>query len=95
VHDANFLTKVYDYFGNDITEATGEYPGWDLYIPQVDTLDKNGRPFSDIFENSGEAGKLGTDGLFLSDQENEPLVVQRYRVFRSIDFSFIRLRNIQ
>jgi hypothetical protein len=86
--------KVYDNDGNDITSG-GSYAGWDLYIPQIDTVDKNRRPFSDIFENSGEAGKLGTDGLFLSDQENEPLVVKRHLIPEAKDFSFIRIRNIQ
>jgi len=94
VHDSNATyAKVYDADGNDVTTSSGIYPGWDLYIPQIDTVDKNRRPFSDIFENSGEAGKLGTDGLFLSDQDAEPLVIKRHQIPDAEDFSFIRIRQ--
>lgn len=84
--------KVYSTDGTDVTSSIGTYPGWDLYIPQIDTIDINKRPFTDIFENSGEAGKLGVDGLFLSDQD-EPFICKRHLIRQEISFSFIRIRQ--
>jgi hypothetical protein len=86
---------VYDEDGNDITNVTGAfgyYEGWQAYIPQMETIDVNKRPFTDIFENSGDTGKIDTDGLFLSDQD-EPFIVKQHIIRDAIDFSFLRIRQ--
>jgi hypothetical protein len=86
---------VYDEDGNDITNVTGAfgyYEGWQAYIPQMETIDINKRPFTDIFENSGDTGKIDTDGLFLSDQD-EPFIVKQHIIRDAIDFSFLRIRQ--
>lgn len=68
------------------------YPGWFLYLPQLDTLDINKNPFADVKENNGDIGKLDTDGTFLADQTQEPYVIQD-GLYKAKNFSFIRIRQ--
>ena len=67
---------------------------WDTVVPQLDTVDKNSKPFSFQFENQGDVGKLGSDGLFLANQAGDVI----YRIAAGpvpVDFSWIRIRETQ
>jgi hypothetical protein len=68
------------------------YPGWCLYLPQVDTMDINKQAFADLKENNGEFGKLDTDGTFLTDQTVAPYIIQE-DLYRIRDFSFLRIKQ--
>lgn len=74
------------------SDGSSMYPGWFLYIPQLDTLDINKAPFTDVKENNGDVGKLDTDGTFLADQTQEPYVIQ-HGLYKTKNFSFIRIRQ--
>jgi hypothetical protein len=57
-------------------------------------VDKNSKPFSFQFENQGDVGKLGSDGLFLANQAGDVI----YRIAAGpvpVDFSWIRIRETQ
>ena len=74
------------------TDGSDMYPGWFLYIPQLDTLDINKTPFADVKENNGDIGKLAIDGTFATDQTVEPIVAQ-HGLYQQKNFSFIRIRQ--
>ena len=87
-----------DYKSPDLvqTQYTSRltYPGWYVYIPQIDTIDIDGTPFQDSFQNQGEAGKLDEDGKFKADQ-TDTVTYKQHPIYYAKDFSFIRIRNIQ
>lgn len=60
----------------------------------MDTIDINKRPFTDLFENSGDTGKLDENGQFLADQ-SLPFIMQRHQPLAAVDFSWIRIRQAQ
>lgn len=74
------------------TDGSDMYPGWFLYIPQLDTLDINKTPFADVKENNGDIGKLAIDGTFATDQTAEPIIAQ-HGLYQQKNFSFIRIRQ--
>lgn len=94
---AKYLSNVKDTAGSDIspdTDTNGEsmYPGWALYIPQLDTLDINETPFVDVKKNAGDIGKLDTNGTFFTDQTLDMITV-RHGLYDRKNFSFIRIRQ--
>lgn len=84
--------KVYDEAGLEIQDRV--FSEWDFLIPQMDTIDKFGNPFTDVKENSGDIGKLDVTGGFLADQEDS-FILQRQQVVHAVDFSWIRIRQAQ
>lgn len=94
---AKYLTNVKDTAGSDIspdTDTNGEsmYPGWFLFVPQLDTLDINKTPFADVKQNNGDIGKLDTNGTFFTDQTVDMITV-RHGLYDRKNFSFIRIRQ--
>ena len=88
---------IYDDDGIRIISYTDEdqaimYPGWDAYVPQVDTVDINKTPFEDFKKNSGDLGKLNVDGVFLTNQD-APVVIRRHLLLPETNFNFIRIRQ--
>jgi len=86
--------EVYTDNQDEVTAANNEYPGWDLYVPQFDTIDKDDAPFVDKFENAGDIGKLGLNGLFFTNQTN-PFLIKLHTPRKARSFNFIRLRQNQ
>ena len=94
---AKYLSNVKDTAGSDIspdTDTNGEsmYPGWFLFVPQLDTVDINKTPFADIKGNNGDIGKLDTNGTFFTDQTLDMITV-RHGLYDRKNFSFIRIRQ--
>jgi hypothetical protein len=86
------IVRVFDGDGTEITDPLSLYAGWHMYIPQIDTIDINETPYSDIKENSGEAGKIDENGVFFTDQTDN-LILKKHEIRQSVDFSFIRIRQ--
>jgi hypothetical protein len=77
---------------DDDTDGGPMYPGWLAYIPQLDTIDINGNPFQDTKNNTGDIGKLDTDGTFLADQTDAGFIRQQ-GIYNVKSFNFIRIRQ--
>jgi len=84
--------KVFSEDGVEIADRG--FSGWDLLIPQMDTIDINKRPFTDLFENSGDTGKIDENGEFLADQ-SLPFIMKRQQPLSAVDFSWIQIRQAQ
>jgi len=67
---------------------------WDVIVPQLDTVDIRSTPFSFLFENRGDVGKLDSDGDFFINAE-DPVIYKQETSTKRVDFSFIRIRDVQ
>lgn len=77
---------------DDLADGTTGYPGWFAYIPQMDTIDIFKRPFTDALGNTGDFGKLDTNGEFLINQQDIGYTRQ-HGIYPIKSFNFIRIRQ--